>query len=316
VLSGASGLVLVFLNVLLERGGLPIPAVPTLLVAGALAVGQANWGAAAFVLAAIACLIADLAWYYAGRAYGGRIMRLVCKISLSPDSCVSNTQLRFERWGLMAIAFAKFVPGLSTIAPPLAGATRMRLSRYVWVTSLGSLLWVGTFMGIGALAASQIMALLPRLAQLGGRAVLVLGLLLALYILLKWLERWRFYSALRMARVNVTELYSMMQGERPPTVLDVRAKSALELDPRMVPGALHVPPEDVATLLASIKHEGEVIVYCTCPNEASAARVARLLMQHGVLRVRPLLGGLEAWIEAGYPVGLLAVAASLQRSAS
>jgi rhodanese-related sulfurtransferase len=119
-----------------------------------------------------------------------------------------------------------------------------------------------------------------------------------------------------MARVNVTELYSMMQRARPPTVLDVRSRSALEIDPRMVPGALHVPPEDVATLLASIKHDGEVIVYCTCPNEASAARVARLLMQHGVLRVRPLLGGLEAWIAAGYPVGLLAVAASLQRSAS
>ena len=316
MLSGASGLVLVFLNVLLERGGLPIPAVPTLLVAGALAVGQANWGAAAFVLAAIACLIADLAWYYAGRAYGGRIMRLVCKISLSPDSCVSNTQLRFERWGLMAIAFAKFVPGLSTIAPPLAGATRMRLRRYIWVTSLGSLLWVGTFMAIGAVAAPQIMALLPHLAQLGGRALLVLALLLALYILLKWLERWRFYSALRMARVNVTELYSMLQGEPPPIVLDVRSKSALELDPRMVPGAVHIPPEDVATLLASIKHDGEVILYCTCPNEASAARVARLLIQHGVVRVRPLLGGLEAWIAAGYPVGPLAAAVAEQRRAS
>jgi membrane protein DedA with SNARE-associated domain/rhodanese-related sulfurtransferase len=276
-----------------------------------LAVERAEWGAEAFALASAACLIGDLGWYCAGRAYGGRIMRLLCRVSVSPDSCVSETQFRFERWGIKAIAFAKFVPGLSTIAPPLAGAVRMRLGRYLGVSTLGTALWVGSLMAIGALAAKQIVALLPRLAALGGRALIALALLLALYVLLKWLERRRFYSALRMARIDVTELHSLIQSNHPPTVLDVRSRTAQELDPRMVPGALHVPPEDVATLLASIQHGEEVVVYCACPNEASAARVARLLMQHGVLRVRPLYGGLEAWIAAGYPVGPVAPAPGL-----
>jgi membrane protein DedA with SNARE-associated domain/rhodanese-related sulfurtransferase len=296
------GLALVFLNVLLEQAGLPIPAVPTLFLAGATAAGQPEWGASAFALAAIACLIADVAWYYAGRAYGTRVMRLLCRISLSPDSCVSNTQVRFERWGMKAIVFAKFVPGLSVIAPPLAGATRMGIARYVRLSLLGSVLWIAAPMTLGAFAAPQITALIPRMGGLGVRAAIVAGVLLALYVLLKWLQRRRFYSALRMARIDAGELQSMMHRSRAPTILDVRSSSALELDPRMVPGALHVPPEHVPGLLSSINHDGEVVVYCTCPNEASAAQVARLLMRHGVRRVRPLHGGLDAWIAGGYKV--------------
>jgi membrane protein DedA with SNARE-associated domain/rhodanese-related sulfurtransferase len=302
VLGEHGGLALVFLNVLLEQAGLPIPAVPTLLLAGATAAGQPQWGAAAFALAAAACLIDDLAWYYAGRAYGTRVMRLLCRISLSPDSCVSNTQVRFERWGMKAIVFAKFVPGLSTIAPPLAGAMRMGVTRYVWLSVLGSVLWIAAPMTLGAVAAPQLTAFIPRMGGLGVRAAIVAGVLLALYVLLKWLQRRRFYSALRMARIEAGELHSMLRRSPAPTILDVRSSSALELDPRMVPGALHVPPEHVAGLLASIHHDGEVVVYCTCPNEASAARVALLLMRHGVRRVRPLHGGLDAWVAGGYTV--------------
>ncbi|HEY6482029.1 MAG TPA: DedA family protein/thiosulfate sulfurtransferase GlpE [Steroidobacteraceae bacterium] len=302
MIAGGWGLLLVFLNVLIEQAGVPIPAAPTLLLAGALAVGQPKWGVAAFLLSATACTISDATWYCAGRIFGTRIMRLICKVSLSPDSCVSDTQLRFERWGVKALVFAKFVPGLSMIAPPLAGALRMRLSLFLRMTCLGSALWIASLMGLGALAAPQIMALLPRVVDLGARAALVIGLLLLLYILLKWFERRRLYSALRMARVDPQELHSMLQGERAPTILDVRSRSALALDPRTIPGALHVPPEELATLLASISHDGEVVAYCNCPNEASAAQVARLLMQHGVTRVRPLHGGLDAWVAAGYPV--------------
>ena len=304
-LSGPAGLVFVFSNVLLEQAGLPIPAVPTLLVAGALAVVHPAWGFAAIALATAACMTSDISWYCVGRAYGNRIIRLLCKISLSPDSCVSETHTRFERWGVKALLFAKFVPGLSTIAPPLAGAMRMRLVSFVPMTGLGSLLWATVFVGLGALAAPQIRSVLPRIGELGGRAALLLASALAIYVLLKWLRRRRFYSALRMARVGVAELRAMMGREPPPVIVDVRSTSARALDPRCIPGALQVSSEDIGRTLSSLDRGGEVILYCTCPNEASAARAAQLLMKQGVVRVRPLQGGLDAWVAAGYPVTAL-----------
>jgi len=318
LLTGAWGLAFVFLNVLLEQAGLPIPAIPTLLLAGAFTVGHTEWGATAFAFATAACVISDVSWYGAGRVYGGRIVRSLCRISLSPASCVSETQLRFERWGARALLVSKFVPGLSILAPPLAGALRMAPSLFLGMSFLGSVIWVAVFMALGVLAAPQIMAILPHLAALGTRAAVAIVLLLVLYILIKWVERRRVYAALRMARIDVSQLHSMLQGVPPPTILDVRSKSARALDPRAIPGALHVPPEEVATSLASINRDTEVIVYCTCPNEATAARVAQLLIRHGVIRVRPLLGGLDAWVAAGYPVSdaVLAPAASVPTLAS
>jgi rhodanese-related sulfurtransferase len=171
---------------------------------------------------------------------------------------------------------------------------------------LGSLLWVVTVMALGALAAPRIIALLPRIGRFGVRATGVIGLLLALYILLRWLQRQRFQSSLRMARVDVHELESMMHGEPSPVILDVRSWNQVQLDPRSIPGALHVPPQDAGLRLASLKHHGEVVVYCNCPNEVSAARVARLFMKHREIRARPLQGGLDAWVAAGYPVETLA----------
>jgi membrane protein DedA with SNARE-associated domain/rhodanese-related sulfurtransferase len=305
VLSGRTGLLLVFANVLLAQAGLPIPAVPTLLLVGALAVGQPVWGLAAIALAAAACIVSDASWYCAGRAYGNRIIRLLCRVSLSPDSCVSETHARFERWGPRALLFAKFVPGLSTIAAPLSGALRMRFGSFLPMTALGALLWVVVFVALGALAAQQILALLPRVGAMGGRAAILIVSVVVLYVLLKWLERRRLYTALRMARVGAQELRTMMGREPPPVVVDVRSRSALALDPRSIPGALQVPPEDIGGFLSALDHNGEVVLYCTCPNEASAASAARLLMRHGILRVRPLQGGLDAWVAAGYPVTAL-----------
>jgi membrane protein DedA with SNARE-associated domain/rhodanese-related sulfurtransferase len=302
MLSGRWGLLFVFLNVLVEQLGLPLPATPTLLLAGAIAVIHPEWGIAVVVLVTAACIATDVGWYYAGRTYGNRLMRLLCRISLSPDSCVRDTHEHFERWGVNALLFAKFVPGLATVAPPLAGALRIRFGRFLRMTSLGSVLWVVTLMALGAVAAPRIIALLPRIGQFGGRAAVFIGLLLALYVLLRWLQRKRFLHALRMARVDVHELESMMGGEPPPVVLDVRSVSQVQLDPRVIPGAVHVPLEDIGPHLASIKQAGEVVVYCNCPNEFSAARVARLLMKNGVVRVRPLQGGLDAWVAAGCPV--------------
>jgi membrane protein DedA with SNARE-associated domain/rhodanese-related sulfurtransferase len=296
------GLGVVFLNVLLEQLGLPVPALPALVVAGALAADGRLPLAKLCALVLAACVIGDGSWYLAGRLYGGRVMRLLCRISLTPDFCVSQTQATFERWGAKALIVAKFVPGLSMIAPPLAGATHMSYPRFAILSALGSSLWIGAALLAGVLLRSEIAGLLPRLAGVGEAAVVTLVVLLAAYIAYKWRERRRFYAAFDMARISVAELYAQLQGGTAPLILDVRSATAQDLDRRQIPGALRVPLAEVQQQLAALSREREVILYCTCPNEASAAQAARVLLNHGFLRVRPLLGGLDAWVAAGYTV--------------
>ena len=300
------GLALVILNVLLDQAGLPIPAVPALVVAGAVAADHHLWGAELFIGAVLACLAADTGWYLAGRWYGNAVMRLLCGISLTPDYCVSETQQRFERWGQKAVIFAKFVPGLSIIAPPLAGALRMGGLRFVGLSTLGSMLWVGGFLAAGAMFRKQIDSLLPLVQQFGALVLLAVLALLALYIAFKWWERRRFYADLRMARISVDELYQLMSTGSAPLVVDVRSISARQLDSKRIPGAIHVPHDKVSEHLSEFARDRELILYCTCPNEASAAQAAKLLMLEGFMRVRPLHGGLDAWVTAGYPVEPLA----------
>lgn len=299
---GPVGLGFVFLNVLLQQLGLPVPVVPTLVVAGAVAASGRMSGYALYALAVAACVIADSTWYTAGRRYGGRVMSLLCRVSLSPDSCVSQTQGAFERWGARALVFAKFVPGLALIAPPLAGATRMQFGRFIIFSAIGAGLWVGAALLGGALLRPQIERLLPQALQIGGTAAGVLVLLLAAYVAYRWWERRRFLAALDMARITVEELRQQMDAGAAPVIVDVRSPTAQTLERHRIPGALHVPVQDAARHLSELPRDREIILYCTCPNEASAAKVARLLMNAGFRRVRPLKGGLEAWIDAGYSV--------------
>jgi membrane protein DedA with SNARE-associated domain/rhodanese-related sulfurtransferase len=293
---------LLFFNVLLDQLGVPLPAVPALIVAGAL-LADGRLPAVSTVLVVLsACLIGDAAWYSAGRLYGARVMKLLCRVSLTPDVCVSQTQSVFERWGPRALIVAKFVPGLSLIAPPLAGALRMGFARFIVFSLIGSTLWSGAALVIGMLVHSQVERLLPRLAALGSRVVLILALLLAAYIAFRWWERRRFYAALDVARISVAELHAQIESGAAPVVVDVRSNTAQTLQHRRIPGALHVPVQDVGRHVSTLPRDREIIFYCTCPNEASAAQAARLLMRHGFRHVRPLHGGLDAWIAAGYAV--------------
>jgi rhodanese-related sulfurtransferase len=148
----------------------------------------------------------------------------------------------------------------------------------------------------------QIEILLARLTHIGNIAGLVVAAALAVYILYKWWERKSFYRMLRMARITVADLYELIQAGAQPSIVDVRSPTARALEPRWIPGSIHVPPEAVGDHVAHLPKDREIILYCTCPSEASAARVARILMSHGFKRVRPLFGGLDAWIEAGYAV--------------
>ncbi len=296
------GLALVVANVLLDQAGLPIPAVPTLIVAGAVAADHPAWGIELYVGAVISCVVADMGWYLAGRWYGGAVMRFLCGISLTPDFCVSETQQRFENWGQKAIVLAKFVPGLAVVAPPLAGALRMGAGRFLALSSVGAALWVGSFLAIGALLRKQIDTLLPLVEHYGTIALVIVVALLLLYIALKWWERQRFYKTLRMARMSVGELYERINSGATPLIVDVRSPGARKVEPKRIPGSIHVPHDRLDLHLDDFKRDREVILYCTCPNEASAAQVAKLLMDRGFANVRPLHGGLDAWIAAGYPV--------------
>ena len=298
----STSLSVIFGNVLLEQLGVPVPAIPTLILAGALAADGQQPVAAVGALAVIACVIGDAAWYTAGRLYGGRVMHLLCRISLTPDICVSQTQVSFERHGAKVLIVAKLVPGLGLITPPLAGAIRMSYPRFALYSALGASLWVGAALLAGLLLRGQIIPLLPRLREFAQVAAAVVLALLAAYIAYKWRERRRFHAALEMARISVEELHGEMSAGTVPVVVDVRSVTAVTLAQQRIPGALHVPLQEVSRHLDSLPRDRDVILYCTCPNEASAAQAARVLMRQGFRRVRPLRGGLDAWIAAGYAV--------------
>jgi membrane protein DedA with SNARE-associated domain/rhodanese-related sulfurtransferase len=296
------GLTAVALNVLLNQAGLPVPAIPTLVIAGALSASGQLPLLALFSACVAACVIADCGWYLVGQLYGMQVLKTLCRISLEPDSCVSQTQDRFERWGVNSLIIAKFVPGLSTIAPPLAGALRIGWLRFLGLSILAAMLWTGTALSAGWLFSTQIEQLLAYFDRIGSAVFSIALIIVGIYVAYKWWERERFYKTLRMARISVPELHALMQKGAKPVVIDVRSTTARALEPRWIPGALNVSLADVGLHLKDLPKDRDIILYCTCPSEASAARVAKILMNHGFKQVRPLLGGLDAWLAAGHAV--------------
>jgi membrane protein DedA with SNARE-associated domain len=299
------GVLLVFLNVLVTQLGAPVPAVPTLVVAGALVAGGQVPVLGVLLVTVVACLLSDALWYAAGRRYGAGVMRLLCRISLSPDSCVQRSELQFQRWRGQVLLIAKFVPGLATVAPPLVGAMGLAPSAFVLFDGLGSLLWAAVAIGLGYVFAAQIDDLLAAIANAGTLALEVLLGLLALYVVARWWQRRHLLRTLRMARITVEELERALKSEPAPVVLDVRAEGSRLLDARVLPGALLLDDRGIDRSVHDIPLDRELVVYCNCPNEVSAARVAKILIAQGYRRVRPLLGGLDAWDAAGYPVDRL-----------
>ncbi|CAN5779015.1 DedA family protein/thiosulfate sulfurtransferase GlpE [soil metagenome] len=297
----ANALGLIFGVSLAARLGLPVPAAPVLVVAGALvAMGQVSVSGALLV-AVLGNLIGDGAWFYAGRRYGHRFMRLLCRISLSPDSCVRRSESLITRWGGMSLLAAKFVPGVSVVAPPMAGALGMSSVRFVVFEVGAALVWAGVFLGLGYAFRDSVQSVLNGLADAGSVAtVVVVGGVLAMLGVRYWRRR-RFMRLTRMPRITVDELYDLMGTDTPPLVIDVRGDASIRIDPRRIPGALPLS-------LKAIQHRrnasvfdgaGDVVLYCDCPNDVSAALAAGALAAQGVPRARPLAGGLEAWVEAG-----------------
>ncbi|HZV62015.1 MAG TPA: DedA family protein/thiosulfate sulfurtransferase GlpE [Methylophilaceae bacterium] len=293
------GLLIVFLNVLLEQGGLPIPAYPLLMVTGAL-LHQSTFTFGSLLAAAVsAALIADLCWYYAGRFYGRRVLGKLCRISLSPDSCVRQTESIYLRIGPPALLFCKFIPGFASISSALAGSTGTRLIQFIIFDGLGAALWAGSAIGLGMLFSDTIDELLLTLAEMGRWGGLFIGAALLIFIGRKWWERKRFLQEFRMARISVGELNDLLQSGQSPVIIDTRSANAVE--DGWIPGARFVSLDKVDQL-EDENMDKPVILYCSCPNEITAAQVAKVLMQSGYTNVRPLQGGIDAWIQAGFPV--------------
>jgi membrane protein DedA with SNARE-associated domain/rhodanese-related sulfurtransferase len=288
------GVLIVFATVLLEQIGLPIPAFPVLIIAGALSVNSgANWPLY-LVAAVLACLISDYFWFRAGKYYGKRILRLLCKISLSPDSCVSQTEDNFSRWGAKSLVVAKFIPGFNTIAPPLAGAMGTTTARFIWLSIAGGLLWVGVGMGLGAWFHDSVDDVIGWFETLGSTALMVVGVLLAVFILLKYVERKRNLGAADVPRITTEELKGLLEAGHDPLIVDARGVTARQLE-EGIPGALVYGDAVPERLMATLDKERHIVVYCTCPNDITAAQVAKTFVKNGFHRARPLRGGLDAW---------------------
>lgn len=256
------GLAFVFLNLFLEQAGAPVPAVPTLMVAGAMAVAGGPALSAIVAVAVIGSLAGDLIWYVAGRIYGFRVLQLLCRISISPDSCVRQTETRFMRWGAPSLVLAKFVPGFATVAPPVAGALKLPLGPFLVYSVIGAALYAAAAAGAGMFFYREIDWLLGRLEAMGIYALFILGFALAVFIAFKWRDRRRFFKALRMARMPVTELRDLMARGREPLVVDVRSAGARSLDPRRIPGAIAVETERIDEHLAGLPPDRDIILYC------------------------------------------------------
>jgi membrane protein DedA with SNARE-associated domain/rhodanese-related sulfurtransferase len=305
------GLLTIFAIVLLEQLGLPVPALPALVVAGALAAGGDLSLPALFGSAVLACLIGDAAWYAAGRRFGNRILKTLCRVSLSPDICVNQARANFDRWGTGLLVIAKYVPGLSTVAPPLAGAMRVGWSAFLLFDGIGTTLWAASGLGAGYLMHSQIAALLAQAERLGTGALILVAAVVAGYIATKWWKRRRLHAILRSSGIDVVELHALVSSGAQPMIVDVRPPMARTLDPRTIPGAV---PVELRTILLNFRTPPsagqDIIVFCTCPNEAGAAQAARLLMERGYARVRTLQGGFDAWIAAGHDMQSLSAVAA------
>ena len=254
------GYAVLFGWVLLEQLGLPIPAAPLLVAAGALArAGKMNL-TFAVVLAFVAVILADLFWYSLGRYRGGRILKLLCRISLEPDSCVRRTENLFIRHGVRSLLIAKFIPGLNTAAPSLAGVFRMPVRRFLIFDCLGGFFWVATVTSVGLIFSDQLEEIALRW---GGWLVAVLAGGLAAYVLWKFIQRRRFLRRLRIARITPKELMDKLTAQEKISIVDLRQPMDIEAFPQMIPGALRIAMEEIEERHTEIPRDRDIVLYCS-----------------------------------------------------
>ncbi len=296
------GYLLLFAWVLVEQCGIPLPATPVLLAAGALsAEGQISFPLALLVGVA-ASLTADSAWFLVGRRYGHHVLRILCKLSFEPTTCVRKTQDSFGRRRGVTLMVAKFVPGLATLAPPVAGENGMGLPAFLFFDGIGATLWVGGILVLGRFF-GDLLKRNTNLLDWAGRfsgALLLLGV--AIFFAGRLLRRRMILKELGAARLDPEELKRLLDAGEPVFIVDLRHPLEILPDPFTLPGALHLSPEALTSRQVEIPRDRDIVLFCTCPSEATAAKTAMTLHKLGIERVRPLRGGYDEWKRLGFPL--------------
>jgi membrane protein DedA with SNARE-associated domain/rhodanese-related sulfurtransferase len=295
--------VILFLWVLVEMLGLPIPSVPVLLTAGTVSATHRINGPIALLAVLAACLIGDTFWFYLGRRYGHAVLKMLCRFSFEASTCVVRTERYFERRGAVTLLFAKFVPGLSTVAAPIAGQTGMPYPRFVLYDLGGSLVWALAYLLAGFFFGDIAQRSQAFFTLLGHFAVLIFFIMVFGLMFMKVYKQRSFLKNVRQQRLEPGELLKMIemaqsQGNIPPFIVDLRHPLDYLPDPR----AVRVSPSDLTSHHEQLPRDRDLILYCTCPSEETSGKVALQLHKLGINRVRPLRGGFDAWRAAGYPL--------------
>jgi membrane protein DedA with SNARE-associated domain/rhodanese-related sulfurtransferase len=295
---------MVFAWVFVEQAGLPVPSAPMLLAAGALSgMHQMNLGVA-IAFAVIGAVASDSMWYELGRRKGVRILQLLCRISLEPDSCVRRTQVSFSRNGPRVLLGAKFIPGLNAMAAPLSGIIRMGWRKFLLFDAIGALAWVSVFTITGYAFSGELEHVAARAAYLGEWLLVLLLAGFAGYIFWKFYNRQKFLRKLKIARITPEELKEKLDAGEDIIVVDLRHSLDFDANPETIPGALHVDAAELEEASDVIPRDREIVLFCACPNEVTAARLALLLRSKGITRIRPLSEGYEGWRSRGFPMSL------------
>jgi membrane protein DedA with SNARE-associated domain/rhodanese-related sulfurtransferase len=301
------GYLILFLAVMAEQIGLPLPSVPVIIAAGALAGFHQIHAVHALILAIAATLLADSLWFFFGRRRGVAILEFLAKMSLDPETYVSRAQSAYSRHGSGAILVSKFVPGLSAIVPPLAGLSRLALWKFLSLDALAALIWAGAYMGLGWIFRDQIEFLADFLRRFGLWMGILAAAVLALYVVMKYRERRRIYRALRVERITAHELKNKMESGERLTIVDLRNRT--ERAQGVIPTSIPLTEFNTGAILEAAS-QSDIVMYCECPNEFTSAREALRLRRLGIVRVRPLEGGFPRWRDLGFPVERIEAEAS------
>ena len=296
--------------VLIEQAGVPIPSIPLMLAAGTMSAAHKLHVAYALPVVMLACLIADSMWYFLGKRYGSKVLNLLCRFSLEAASCVSKTQGRVTKRGAFTLLFAKFVPGLSTMAAPIVGQAKIPYPTFVLYDMAGTLIWASAWLFAGRFFGDVAKHSSDFFAALGHFAGLLVVLMVIAVLVYRLVKRRQFVSELRGLRLEPTQLLAMIddakrEGKDPPFIVDLRHPLDLLPDPRVLPGALRIGPDQLKQSSTLIPRDRDIVLYCTCPSEETSAKVAMELRRMGVRRVRPLRGGLQGWKDAGFPLEII-----------
>ena len=288
------GVPLVLLAVLLEQGGLPLPAAPLLVVAGAAAGSGAMRPEHVFGAALLGCLVADHVWFALGRVAGRRVLGTICKLSLSPDTCVRQTDDLVARHGAVLLSVAKFVPAVSAVAIPTVAAMGIPWRRFILFDGIGAILWSGAYIGAGMIFSREVTRLLDSMSLVGGWALVAFAALLMLYVAAKFLHRQSLRRLHRLVRISPEEVAGLLEEDADLIIVDARSEVARTEDPRVLPRSVMLGQRDPHDVLPKDARKHIVITFCTCPSEASAALLAEQLLKAGYKRVRVLTGGSDA----------------------